>query len=803
MRVYALVPIWLGCILELVCSTPLQPDPYWNQKHLVAFGVNHTCVVALGAHYYVDDREGVRCWGDNSKKQLGEGVLIPRGSYEKYPQAVYLGPNLWSEPEDYNYMHPVAIAAGSYHTCAIMKAGVVKCWGDNSFGQLGNPDFTASAVYTIPLPDTAEVISAGIRTTCAILKDSSTWCWGMSGSDGVSSSEPQKIEFNDLAAVELYGSTDALLTDGSVVQFATHYTSYTLKIDQTQAYQPKPPMHNNYTSYSQFPLCWTTGSSKIVQCQTSGTNSIMYQIPGATTNSFGNLSTLMEHLQLESFPVESGDDLCMRTPNSTNELGQVKFDMTCWGPPDQNDRKRFLKQSDYGLGGSVGSIYGRTALHIIGTVGTDLRSKASFRPTMCVRSLTGLFGCWNPNLDKIQPLNDVTRFTGGCETLKMEMVLDCDSIESPLNGQDVFRLRSDASNLGASAVVVESGPLLAQLLSVGFYFDSPVFRIEFASTSQRDNMDLFEVSLHGGNRISSMPENNGYFSIRWSNGNDVGKWIELSGRQNSISALKKQHGGYPEWEFAYVAQKWNANKPVATVGKSRVVPIFAGATLPNSKVMTIEEGTATNIITGAGDILIPTASVSVGTTIVLSVTPFINQTIVPSSDLELVGPAMDLLLTNVPLEGTYHWRALNQRSTIKQDTIQVELPVNLPGAPVRRLLSDATPAIYRYEPSTELWLLYSSSQYNAVTKMVTVVVNTTDFSTDANGKRVELSVFRRVAQATTTPIPESSNVGLIIGVTLGGSVVLAMLVWFAWFYTPSNTQSKPSERIGISRYMKV
>ncbi len=31
----------------------------------------------------------------------------------------------------------IAIAAGYIHTCVIVTGGAVKCWGGNSFGQLG------------------------------------------------------------------------------------------------------------------------------------------------------------------------------------------------------------------------------------------------------------------------------------------------------------------------------------------------------------------------------------------------------------------------------------------------------------------------------------------------------------------------------------------------------------------------------------------------------------------------------------------------------------------------------------------
>ncbi|MFM8529325.1 MAG: RCC1 domain-containing protein, partial [Ilumatobacteraceae bacterium] len=127
----------------------------------ISAGQSHTCALL--------DDGNVRCWGYNWRGALGNGntetSLVPA-------VAVNLGVGL----------HATAISAGDNHTCAILTNRSIKCWGSNSYGELGNGTTqhlsTPGNSINLGTGRTAIAVSAGGFQTCAILDDGTAKCWG-------------------------------------------------------------------------------------------------------------------------------------------------------------------------------------------------------------------------------------------------------------------------------------------------------------------------------------------------------------------------------------------------------------------------------------------------------------------------------------------------------------------------------------------------------------------------------------------------------------------------------------------------
>jgi alpha-tubulin suppressor-like RCC1 family protein len=156
----------------------------------VALGTGRTAAAITAGIFYtcalLDDAT-VKCWGENSNGQLGLGSATRRGDGpgemgDKLP-AVALGTGRTA----------VAITAGSYHACALLDDGTVKCWGNNSAGALGLGDDVGRGYGPGQMGDDLPAValvaaratlatSAGDAHTCAVLDDGTSKCWGNNGS---------------------------------------------------------------------------------------------------------------------------------------------------------------------------------------------------------------------------------------------------------------------------------------------------------------------------------------------------------------------------------------------------------------------------------------------------------------------------------------------------------------------------------------------------------------------------------------------------------------------------------------------
>ena len=164
-------------------------------------GAMHTCAI-LG------DRS-VRCWGDDAHGQLGGAT--PGTASKAGTSVAGLG-------------RTFMVAAGLAHTCALIEGGTVRCWGDNSMGQLGDGSVKNSRT---PVPargvDKAVALNAGDHHTCALLESGETMCWGANiagelGLPGEGSRIPVRLPTLAGAVGLALGQshTCARLNDGSV-----------------------------------------------------------------------------------------------------------------------------------------------------------------------------------------------------------------------------------------------------------------------------------------------------------------------------------------------------------------------------------------------------------------------------------------------------------------------------------------------------------------------------------------------------------------------------------------------------------
>lgn len=172
-------------ILSITCLTTssifaAEYSSTFVPKKIIS-GWAHNCILSTGGQ--------VKCWGYNGNGALGSGSRINVGDH---PNS--MGPNLPTLDLGKNVLVK-DMCAGRTFSCALTTTGRVKCWGDNSNGQLGQEIMSAS-VGSEPnqmgdnLPWTslgadfeAKTIQCGGYFACAINTKGQMKCWGGNSSN--------------------------------------------------------------------------------------------------------------------------------------------------------------------------------------------------------------------------------------------------------------------------------------------------------------------------------------------------------------------------------------------------------------------------------------------------------------------------------------------------------------------------------------------------------------------------------------------------------------------------------------------
>lgn len=224
-------------------------------ERVLSIGGDHACAVQADST--------VKCWGLNNNGQIGNGMnntpmggglkvrvgrdavgggkaarAAIRGERTAAPRAAavavaYAYDLLVLQPTTVvNLSGAKQVAARGMYTCALINDGTEKCWGSNSYGQLGNGTTTDSNVPT-PVSGLSGVVQIenSYQYACAVINDGTVKCWGSNSygrlGDGTTTDSYVPVAVTGLTGATAIALADyhacALLQDGTVKCWGTGF----------------------------------------------------------------------------------------------------------------------------------------------------------------------------------------------------------------------------------------------------------------------------------------------------------------------------------------------------------------------------------------------------------------------------------------------------------------------------------------------------------------------------------------------------------------------------------------------------
>jgi len=331
---------------------------------------SHTCGIRSGALY---------CWGINDYGQLGNGTLDP----SQTPTQVGSG-TTWS-----------SVVAGGTSTCAIKADTTLWCWGDNSYGQLGDGTGSQSeSPVQIALSDLDANITLGWTSVdvsqthaCAVRSTGNAlWCWGDNSfgqlGDGTYDSyyAPTRIAGSASWANTSTGwyHSCSLKTNATVFCIGDASAG---QLGNGSDFTPDPPFYVRATPAGDSTADWTAVTSGAYHsCARRSTGTIWCWGDGY----LGQIGTGVFTYSGRPVQADSGTNWAtLDAGDSHNCAIKTTGTLWCWGDG-----------ADYKTG--IDTIDGVATPTQVGSVSTWSKVSAGYRNTCAIRTDTSLW-CWGAN----------------------------------------------------------------------------------------------------------------------------------------------------------------------------------------------------------------------------------------------------------------------------------------------------------------------------------------------------------------------------------------------------------------------
>jgi alpha-tubulin suppressor-like RCC1 family protein len=145
--------------------------------------VSHSCVVTAGG--------GAKCWGRNDSGNLGDGTGNAHLTAFDVSGLVTGTGSITAGGSSINVAYGCCVSTNPLaHSCAVTASGGAKCWGNNTYGELGTGSSgtdSSTPIDVAGLTSGVGTVAAGKGFSCALTSDTKVKCWGDSDRLGYSS----------------------------------------------------------------------------------------------------------------------------------------------------------------------------------------------------------------------------------------------------------------------------------------------------------------------------------------------------------------------------------------------------------------------------------------------------------------------------------------------------------------------------------------------------------------------------------------------------------------------------------------